>query len=102
MIASDEQADIDLVHTIVLECFQFLGWQLSMSKFEEEGRPKPEATILGHEVDLRRAVRGVSPTKKMRLRHDGERFLRADTCSRAALGKWIGLAQFIRRDVVGR
>ena len=99
LIASDEQEDVVLAHEIVLECFNFLGWQLSMNKFEEEGLPKPAATILGHEVDLKLAVRGVSPTKKLRLRHEGERFLQNDKCSRAALGKWLGLAQFIRHDV---
>jgi hypothetical protein len=101
-VASSEWDDVTLFHSLILEAFDFLGWTLSTSKFEEEGQPKASGTIIGHEVDLTTFTRGIGEAKKLRLRHDGEAMLTDNAWNREKVMSWLGLAQFIRNDVVRR
>ena len=101
-IASSDPLDVSSAHSIVLEAFDFLGWALSKSKFEEEGQPKAFGTIIGHEIEMEEATRSIGPAKKLRLRHDGANMLTDATWSRAKTTSWLGLAQFCRGNVVRR
>jgi hypothetical protein len=101
-VASSCQADVDLFHAIIMAAFAYLGWNLSMSKFEEEGQPKDHGIIVGHCIQLDPPTRGIQDAKKVRLRHFGEEWMKSDEWVREDLVSWLGLAQFARNDVYRR
>ena len=68
MVASGADEDMQSAYSLVMWSFEFLGWALSMSKFEMEGKLKCDGVILGHDVDAQTATRGVTEDKKTRVR----------------------------------
>ena len=101
-IASGHEQDMEDAYKLVMWGFEFLGWTLSMSKFEQEGKRKPDGIILGHAIDLVSMTRAVTEDKKLRVRKVGWPMLDATTWSRIATQKLVGLLQSIKDDVVRR
>ena len=99
VIASGNETDTQLAYSIVMDGFKYLGWQLSMSKFEEEGQLKTDGVLIGHHVETTTATRGVMPIKQERVRHGFERMLRDEKWSRQALMEITGLVESIRDDM---
>ena len=89
-------------YKLVMWGFHFLGWALSMSKFDIEGKRKAHGIILGHEIDLVFKTRGVTEDKKARVRQHGTPMLTAVTWSRTLTQKLVGLLQAIKDDVIRR
>jgi len=99
MIASSIQKEREKAREIVLEAFAYLGWTLSMSKFEEEGTLSTEATLIGHHVCTATQTRGVTFVKQQRLRHSITPMLEANRWNRKELSQVLGLAESVRGDV---
>ena len=102
VVASGSDSDLDDAYKLVMWGFKFLGWALSMSKFELEGKRKGNGVILGHGLDLTTATRGVTDDKKARVRQAGIPMLTATLWSRLGVQKLLGLLQAIKDDVVRR
>ena len=62
--------DIALAHAVVMKAFEYLGWEISKSKFEEEGTPSTDGVILGHGINTEEGVRYITPTKVDRIRRE--------------------------------
>ena len=102
VIASGDDRDMEDAYKLVMWGFHFLGWALSMSKFELEGKRKAHGIILGHEIDLVSQTRGVTEDKKARVRQHGIPMLKAVSWSRKLTQKLVGLLQAIKDDVIRR
>ena len=57
VVTSGQQRDHDLAYKIVMEGFSYLGWTLSMSKFQEEGQLATKGILIGHHFDTVSASR---------------------------------------------
>ena len=102
MIASSKQSERENARKIVLEGFEYLGWQLSMSKFEEEGTLATDAVLIGHHVCTATQTRGVMKIKQKRLRHSITPMLQSNRWNRKELSQILGLAESVRGDVCRR
>ena len=102
VVASGVEQDMSNAYDLVMWGFEFLGWALSMSKFESEGRRKTNGVILGHDIDLVTATRGITPDKKARVRQAAMPLLEIDKWSRKVLMKLLGLLQSVRDNVIRR
>jgi hypothetical protein len=97
--ACGNDADIKLAHKVMMTALAYLGFELSMKKFEEEGTPASTGEVLGHGCDLLRGRRFVTAYKKARVRELLQPMLAQQTWCRATLEKVVGLLQSIREDV---
>ena len=73
VVTPGEEKDMQSAYEIVMQGFTFLGWTLSMSKFEEEGKLKTEGVRIGHHIETTTATRGVMDIKQERVRYDERR-----------------------------
>ena len=102
MIASSIKSERESGRKIVLEAFEYLGWTLSTSKFEEEGTLATDAVLIGHHVCTKTQTRGVMNIKQERLRHSIAPMLEATRWDRKELSQVLGLAESVRGDVCRR
>ena len=102
MIASSIKQERDDARKIVLEAFKYLGWTLSMSKFEEEGTLATNAVLIGHHVCTATQTRGVMKIKQQRLQHSIKPMIQATRWDRKGLSQVLGLAESVRGDVCRR
>jgi hypothetical protein len=98
-VASSYEEDRQLAHKIVMEGFTFLGWTLSMSKFEEEGQPKTDGVLIGHHIETVSATRGVMEIKQERVKHVLGKMLGAKQWQRQELMEVTGLVESIKDDM---
>ena len=96
------KADRELAHKVVMEAFEFLGFTLSKSKFEEEGTPSQEGEILGHGFDLVNLERFVTAHKQARIRKIVEKLLETDAWDRKEIESLVGVIQSVKHDVPRR
>jgi hypothetical protein len=99
VVASGEQSDMQEAYEIVMEGFKYLGWELSLSKFEEEGQLKTEGILIGHHIETKDATRGVMTIKQERVRHALTKMIGATRWERQALMETTGLIESIREDM---
>jgi hypothetical protein len=100
VVASGCEKDMLDAYKIVMDGFKFLGWELSMSKFEEEGTLNTEGVLIGHHIDTVTATRGVMSIKQERVRHVMERMLASkERWSRQELMETTGLVESIKDDM---
>ena len=99
VVTSSVESDLEEAHKIVMQGFKYLGWALSMSKYEEEGRLNTEGILIGHHIETVGATRGVMAIKQARVRHVVERMLVTDRWERQALMETTGLVESIRDDM---
>ena len=95
-------ADVELAHAILMEGLAYLGFELSMSKFIEEGTPSQDGEVLGHGCDLQHGQRYITEHKRTRIRDLVEPLLRTNKWRRKDLERIIGLLQSVREDVISR
>jgi hypothetical protein len=101
--ASTCEEDIDRLREICLEAFKYLGWTLSMSKFDEEGSMNPVGVLIGHHVDCKMpATRGIMEIKQLRIRHSFEPMLGEEMVSKQEILETIGLCESVRGDTAAR
>ena len=94
--------DIARGQQIVMEAFDFLGWELSKSKFLEEGTPDTDGIILGHGIDTQDCVRYITTVKIDRIRRVGTELMQESLWDEKKLSSFIGLVQSVRGDVIRR
>jgi hypothetical protein len=99
VVSSGLQADMQAAYEIVMEGFKYLGWTLSLSKFEEEGQLKTEGVLIGHHIETKDATRGVMAIKQERVRHAVTKMLGADKWESQVLMETTGLVESIREDM---
>jgi hypothetical protein len=63
IVASGCPDDFKAAYKIIMDAFEFLGWTLYMSKFEEEGSPAAEGIFLGHHFELPNVKRAAASRK---------------------------------------
>ena len=99
VITSSLDEDLQLAYELVMEGFKYLGWTLSMSKFEEEGRLATEGVLIGHHVETETATRGVMQIKQERVEHAFAKMLGEVKWDRTELMQTTGLVESIRDDM---
>ena len=102
VVASSTSKDLDSAYDLVMWGFHFLGWTLSMSKFDVEGKRKGTGVILCHDLNMETATRGVTEDKKARVRQAGIPMLTDKLWNRHETQKLLGLLQSIKDDVIRR
>jgi hypothetical protein len=99
VVASTNDEDVSRLRNCILKAFEFLGWQLSKSKFKEEGFMKPEGVLIGHDIDLKSPpTRGVMDIKKCRIRAAYEPMLTDGKVSAQTLLETVGLCESVKGD----
>ena len=95
-------ADIARAHAVVMSAFQFLGWEISQSKYKTEGTPAFDGVILGHGINTKDEVRYVTPTKIDRIKREADALLSTNMWNEDPLSSFVGLLQSVRGDVTSR
>jgi hypothetical protein len=99
VITSGHEQDLQLAYEIAMDGFAYLGWELSKSKFEEEGRLDTEGVLIGHHIDTVTATRGVMMIKQERVRHVLQRMMMESKWNRQELMEVTGLVESIKDDM---
>lgn len=106
-VTTTMKEDVELLEEVVMWAYKEMGFEISMSKFEQEGKMKPEGVLIGHEIDCKWSpghppTRGIMEIKKQRLRHVFAPMVTAKTWTKQLCLETLGLAESVRGDTDAR